>query len=274
MERTLKNRVVFITGGSRGIGRAIALRCASDGARVAIAAKTSDPHPKLEGTIHTVAREIEEAGGEALALQVDARDEVRLQAAIDETAERFGGLDVLVNNASAISLTPTLQTEMKRFDLMFGVNVRATFAASRAAIPHLRKSSNPHILTLSPPLNMNPKWFAQHLAYTMSKYGMSMCTLGLAEELRGDGIAVNSLWPRTAIATAAIEMLLSTEGLRASRKPEIMADASHAILTRPSREYTGHFALDDEVLAEEGIGNLDSYAVSPGAELIPDFFLD
>lgn len=274
MERTLRHKVVFITGGSRGIGRAIALRCARDGARVVIAAKTSEPHPKLEGTIHSVAAEIEAAGGEALALQVDARDADRLHEAIDAAAQHFRGLDVLVNNASAISLTATEATEMKRFDLMFSVNVRATFAASRAAIPHLRKSGNPHILTLSPPLNLNPAWFAKHLAYTMSKYGMSMCTLGLAEELKGDGIAANSLWPRTAIATAAIEMLLSSEGIRASRKPEIMADAAHAILTRDSRAYTGHFAIDDEILHEEGVADLGNYAMSPGAQLMPDFFLD
>lgn len=272
--KTLRDRVVFITGGSRGIGRAIALRCARDGARIVIASKTSEPHPKLEGTIHSVAREVEEAGGSALAIQLDVRDDQQIESAIARTVAEFGGLDVLVNNASAISLTPTVHTEMKRFDLMFAVNVRATFATSRAAIPHLRDGTNPHILTLSPPLNMNPRWFAQHLAYTMSKYGMSMCTLGLAEELRGDGIAVNSLWPRTTIATAAIEMLLSTEGMKASRKPEIMADAAHAILTRNSRTYTGNFAIDDDVLREEGVTDLDSYAVSQDAELIPDFFLD
>jgi citronellol/citronellal dehydrogenase len=272
--RTLENRVVFITGGSRGIGRAIALRCARDGARVVVAAKTSEPHPKLEGTIHTVAAEIEAAGGRALALQVDVRSEEQIQAAIEKTVENFGGLDILVNNASAISLTSTLETEMKKFDLMFSVNVRGTYACSRAAIPYLKKSANPHILTLSPPLNLNPKWFKNHVAYTMSKYGMSMCTLGMAEELRRDGIAVNSLWPRTAIATAAIEMLLSFAGLEASRTPEIMSDAAHAILTRPSREYTGHFALDDEVLAEEGVTDFDKYANKPGTPLLPDFFLD
>ncbi len=272
--RTLENRVVFITGGSRGIGRAIALRCARDGARVVIAAKTSEPHPKLEGTIHSVAAEIEAAGGRALPLQVDIRSEEQVQAAIEKTVETFGGLDILVNNASAISLSSTLETEMKKFDLMFSVNVRGTYACSRAAIPFLRKSANPHILTLSPPLNMNPKWFKNHVAYTMAKYGMSMCTLGMAEELRRDGIAVNSLWPRTAIATAAIEMLLSFAGLEASRTPEIMSDAAHAILTRPSREYTGHFALDEEVLAEEGVTDFDTYANAPGTPLLPDFFLD
>ena len=272
--RTLENRVVFITGGSRGIGRAIALRCARDGARVAIAAKTSEPHAKLEGTIHTVAAEVEAAGGRALALRVDVRSEEQIQAAMEKTVETFGGLDILVNNASAISLTSTLETEMRKFDLMFSVNVRGTYACSRAAIPYLKKSANPHILTLSPPLNLSPKWFKNHVAYTMSKYGMSMCTLGMAEELRREGIAVNSLWPRTAIATAAIEMLLSFAGLEASRTPEIMSDAAHAILTRPSREYTGHFVLDEEVLAEEGVTDLDKYANKPGTPLLPDFFLD
>jgi citronellol/citronellal dehydrogenase len=272
--RTLENRVVFITGGSRGIGRAIALRCARDGARVAIAAKTSEPHPKLEGTIHSVAAEIEAAGGRALPLQVDIRDDAQVEAAIARTVESFGGLDILVNNASAISLTSTLETGMKKFDLMFSVNVRGTYACSRAAIPHLRKSSNPHILTLSPPLNMSAKWFKNHVAYTMAKYGMSMCTLGMAEELRRDGIAVNSLWPRTAIATAAVEMLLSFAGLEASRTPEIMSDAAHAILTRPSRDYTGHFAIDEDVLAEEGVTDFDRYANKPGTPLLPDFFLD
>ncbi|MGK2858131.1 MAG: SDR family oxidoreductase [Thermoanaerobaculia bacterium] len=272
--RTLENRVVFITGGSRGIGRAIALRCARDGARVAVAAKTAEPHPKLEGTIHSVAAEIEAAGGRALPIQLDVRDEEQIQAAIEKTVEAFGGLDILVNNASAISLTSTLETEMKKFDLMFSVNVRGTYATSRAAIPFLKRSTNPHILTLSPPLNLSPKWFKNHVAYTMSKYGMSMCTLGMAEELRRDGIAVNSLWPRTAIATAAIEMLLSFAGLEASRTPEIMSDAAHAILTRPSRDYTGHFAIDEEVLAEEGPVDFDKYANKPGTPLLPDFFLD
>jgi citronellol/citronellal dehydrogenase len=266
--------VVFITGGSRGIGRAIALRCARDGAKVAIAAKTAEPHPKLEGTIHTVAKEIEDAGGQALPIQLDARDEDQVEAAISKTVESFGGLDILVNNASAISLTPTLETSMKKFDLMFSVNVRATFATSRAAIPHLAKGTNPHILTLSPPLNLNPKWFKNHVAYTMSKYGMSMCTLGMAEELKRDGIAVNSLWPKTAIATAAIEMLLSIAGLDASRTPEIMSDAAHAMLTRDSKTYTGNFAIDEDVLREEGVTDFDQYANKPGTPLLPDFFLD
>jgi citronellol/citronellal dehydrogenase len=266
--------VVFITGGSRGIGRAIALRCARDGAKIVVAAKTAEPHPKLEGTIFTVAKEIEEAGGMALPIQLDAREESQVEAAIERTLATFGGLDVVVNNASAISLTSTLDTSMKKFDLMFGVNVRATFATSRAAIPHLVKGANPHILTLSPPFNLDPKWFKNHVAYTMSKYGMSMCTLGMAEELRRDGIAVNSLWPRTAIATAAIEMLLSVAGLEASRTPEIMADAAHAILTRDSRSYTGNFAIDEDVLHEEGVSDFDKYAHKPGTPLLPDFFLD
>ncbi|MBI2215522.1 MAG: NAD(P)-dependent oxidoreductase [Acidobacteria bacterium] len=270
----LESRVVFITGGSRGIGRAIALRCARDGACVAIAAKTSEPHPKLEGTIHTVAAEIEAAGGRALPLHVDIRHDDQVEDALRKTAETFGGIDIVVNNASAISLTPTLETEMKKFDLMFSVNVRGTFATSRAAVPYLKRSSNAHILNLSPPLNMSPRWFKNHVAYTMAKYGMSMCTLGMSEELRRDGIAVNSLWPRTAIATAAIEMLLSFAGLEASRTPEIMSDAAYAIITRPSREYTGHFALDEEVLAEEGVTDFDKYANKPGTPLLPDFFLD
>ncbi len=274
MAGSLKDRVVLITGGSRGIGRAIALRCARDGAKVTIAAKTATPHRKLEGTIHTVAAEIQAAGGQALPIQTDVRDESQIQAAIDATVRTFGGLDVLVNNASAISLTSTVNTLMRRFDLMFSVNVRATFAASRAAIPHLARSTNAHILTLSPPLNLNPAWFEKHGAYTMSKYGMSMCTLGMAEELRPEGIAVNSLWPKTTIATAAIKMLLSSEGLAASRTPEIMADAAHAILTRDSRSYTGHFAIDEDVLVAEGVTNFDKYAHTPGTPLLPDFFLD
>ena len=271
---TLEKKVVFITGASRGIGRSIALRCARDGARVVVAAKSAEPHPKLPGTIHSVAEEVRQAGGEALPLQLDVRDEGAIDEAIAETSRVFGGLDVLINNASAISLTPTAETSMKRFDLMFSVNVRATFACSRAAIPLLKESAKPHILTMSPPLNFNPRWLAGHLAYTMSKYGMSMCTIGLAEELKDDGIAVNSLWPKTAIATAAIEMLLSSYGLDASRKPEIMADAAHAILTRESRSYTGNFAIDEDVLRETGVTNFDHYANKPGTELLPDFFLD
>jgi citronellol/citronellal dehydrogenase len=271
---TLKDRTLFITGGSRGIGREIALRAARDGARVAVAAKTSDPHPKLAGTIHTVAAEIEAAGGRALAIQLDVRDENAIAQAVAKTVETFGGLDILVNNASAISLTPTEQTPAKRFDLMFGVNVRATFLCSQACIPHLRKSSNAHILTLSPPLGMQPKWFAGHLAYTMSKYGMSMCTLGLAEELKRDGIGVNSLWPRTTIATAAVEVHFPEAILRASRHAAIMADAAHAILTSEARANTGNFYIDEDVLRRAGTKDFDAYAVTPGVQLFRDLFVE
>src|SRR5512141_721415 len=249
---SLKDKTLFITGASRGIGREIALRAARDGARIAIAAKTSEPHPKLEGTIHSVAAEIEAAGGKALPLQVDVRDEDAITAAVAQAVKAFGGIDILVNNASAISLTPTVDTPAKRFDLMMTVNVRATFLCSQACIPQLRKTSNPHILTLSPPLAMNPKWFAGHVAYTISKYGMSMCTLGMAQELKRDGIAVNSLWPRTTIATAAVQVHFPAEILRASRQPSIMADAAHAILTSEARTHTGNFYIDEEVLRASG----------------------
>jgi citronellol/citronellal dehydrogenase len=271
---SLKGKTLFVTGGSRGIGLAIALRAARDGANVAIAAKTSEPNPRLPGTIHSAAAEIEQAGGKALALRVDIRDETAVQAAARQAAERFGGIDVLINNASAISLTGTLETPMKKFDLMFGVNVRGTYCSSQACIPYLKKAANPHILTLSPPLNMKPKWFGNHVAYTMAKYGMSMCVLGMAEEFRADGIAVNALWPRTIIATAALAMI---PGVKAEmgRKPEIMADAAHAILCRPSRECSGNFFVDDEVLASVGITDLAHYAVVPGnPKLLPDLFLD
>jgi len=271
---TLAGKTLFITGGSRGIGREIALRAARDGANVAIAAKTSDPHPKLEGTIHSVAAEVEAAGGRALAIQLDVRDEAAIVAAIDRTAKTFGGLDVLVNNASAISLTPTEATPAKRYDLMQGVNARATFLCSQAAVPHLRRAANPHILTLSPPLAMKPKWFAPHVAYTMSKYGMSMCTLGMAEEFRGLGIAVNSLWPRTTIATAAITVHFPAEIIKASRHAAIMADAAHAILTSDARANTGNFYIDEEVLRRAGETDFSRYAVTPGAALYPDLFLD
>jgi citronellol/citronellal dehydrogenase len=271
---TLKDRTLFITGASRGIGREIALRAAADGARVAVAAKTSEPHPKLAGTIHTVAREIEAAGGQALAIQLDVRDEEAIARAVDETVRAFGGLDVLINNASAISLTPTLQTPAKRFDLMFGVNVRATFLCSQACIPHLRKSANGHILNLSPPLGMKPRWFAGHVAYTMSKYGMSMCTLGMAEELKRDGIAVNSLWPRTTIATAAVEVHFPEAILKTSRHAAIMADAAHAILTSDSRANTGNFYIDEEVLRQAGTTDFDRYAVTPGVAPYIDLFVD
>lgn len=273
MKRTMAGKTLFMTGGSRGIGLAIAKRAAEDGANVVIAAKTAEPHPKLPGTIHTAADEIEEAGGQALAVQCDIRHEDQVTAAMDAAVERFGGIDVLVNNASAISLTPTLDTSMKRFDLMHEVNARGTFLCSQIALPHLRKSDNPHILTLAPPLNMNPRWFAAHLAYTMSKYGMSMCVLGMAEEFRHEGVGVNALWPRTIIHTAALNLLPGVDVSRC-RTPEIVADAAHAILTRPARETTGNFFIDDEVLGEEGITDLDRYAVEPGKPLLPDLFLD
>jgi citronellol/citronellal dehydrogenase len=272
--KTLKGTTLFITGGSRGIGREIALRAARDGANVVIAAKTAEPHPKLAGTIHTVAEEVEKAGGKALAIQLDVREEAAIAAAIEATAKRFGGLDILVNNASAISLTPTLATPAKRFDLMMTVNARATFLCSQAAIPYLAKSKNAHILTLSPPLNMQAKWFAGHVAYTMSKYGMSMCTLGMAEELREQGIAVNSLWPRTTIATAAVEVHFPEAILRASRTAAIMADAAHLILTSDARANTGQFYIDEEVLRKAGTKDFDRYAVTPGVPLFQDLFVD
>jgi len=271
---TLKDKTLFITGASRGIGREIALRAAKDGARVVVAAKTAEPHPKLAGTIHTVAAEIEAAGGKALAIQLDVREENAVREAVELAAKTFGGIDILVNNASAISLTPTEQTPAKRFDLMFGVNVRGTFLCSQAAIPHLKKSSNAHILTLSPPLGMDAKWFAGHVAYTMSKYGMSMCTLGMAEEFRGDGIAVNSLWPRTTIATAAVEVHFPEAILKASRHAAIMADAAHLILTSDARGNTGNFYIDEDVLKKAGTKDFARYAVTPGVPLFQDLFVE
>ncbi|WP_445679113.1 SDR family oxidoreductase [Radicibacter daui] len=275
---SLKGRTLFITGASRGIGRAIALRAARDGANIAIAAKTAEENPRLPGTIHSVAAEIEAAGGKALALMVDIREEGQIAAAVAQTVEAFGGIDILINNASAINLTGTLETPMRRFDLMFSVNVRGTFACSQACLPHLLKAENPHILTLSPPLNMNPRWFKDHVAYTMAKYGMSMCVLGMAEEFREKGVAVNALWPRTAIDTAALRMLAAVApgGVAPEncRTPDILADAAHWVLTRPSRELTGQFLIDDEVLAKAGVTDLSGYAVTPGAPLVPDFFLD
>ena len=268
---TLKGRTLFVTGGSRGIGKAIALRAARDGANVVIAAKTDQPHPKLPGTIHTAAEEIEAAGGRALPLVVDVRDEGSIAAAVARTVEVFGGLDICVNNASAISLTPTLHTPMKRFDLMFGVNVRGTYATTQACLPHLLSSSRPHVLNLSPPLNMEARWFKDHVAYTMSKYGMSMCVLGMAAEFAGK-VAVNALWPRTTIATAAVGMLGGQPMLDASRTPEIMADAAHWILTQPVA-CTGNFFVDEDVLRGAGVTDFDRYAVKPGAPLQPDFFL-
>jgi len=270
----LKNKTLFVTGGSRGIGKAIALRAARDGANVVIAAKTAEPHPKLSGTIYTAAEEIEKAGGRALPLIVDVRREEQIQAAVDRAAQAFGGIDILVNNASAIFLAGVGDTPMKRFDLMHQINVRGTFAASQACLPYLKKADNPHILVLSPPPKLDPKWFARHLAYTMSKYGMSMCVLGMAEEFRAHGIAVNALWPRTVIDTAAVHNLLGGEDVaRRGRKPEIMADAAHIILTRDSRTITGNFFVDDEVLRSEGVTDLERYAVVPGADLIQDLFL-
>ena len=271
---SLKGKTLFITGGSRGIGLAIAVRAARDGANVAIAAKTAEPHPKLPGTIYSAAEEIEKAGGRALPILCDIRDEQQVIAAVQKTAETFGGIDILVNNASAISLTGTLATDMKRYDLMNGINARGTYLTGRVCIPYLKKSANPHILTLSPPLDMKPKWFAPNLAYAIAKYGMSLCTLGWAEELRRDGIAANSLWPRTGIATAAIQMIGGDTLMKQSRKPEIMADAAHAILAKNSREFTGQFCIDDLVLYEAGVRDFSGYAAVPGTtKFMPDFFL-
>lgn len=269
----LRGKTLFITGASRGIGLAIAKRAAQDGANVAVVAKTTEPHPKLPGTIYSAAQEIEAAGGKALPLAVDIRHEEEVYAAVEKTVATFGGLDALVNNASAISLTGTLETPMKRFDLMWGVNARGTYLCSQAAIPHLKKAANPHILTISPPVNLDPKWFQHHAAYTLAKYGMSLCVLGMAAELRGDGIAVNALWPRTAILTAALAMLGGRVKPEACRKPEIVADAAYLILTRDSRTTTGRFLLDDEVLREAGVTDLDRYAVEPGTPLFTDLFL-
>jgi citronellol/citronellal dehydrogenase len=275
---SLSGKRIFITGGSRGIGLAIALRAASDGASIAIAAKTADPNPKLPGTIFTAAAEIEAAGGKALALQCDIRDEAAIEEAIKKTADTFGGIDIVINNASAINLTKTDQTPAKRFDLMFDVNVRGTFLTSQAALPHLRQSAkdgrNPHILNLSPPLSMKPIWFKNHVAYTMAKYGMSMCVLGMAEEFKRDGIAVNALWPRTVIDTAALQMIPGIDA-SAGRTPQILADAAHIILNRDSKECTGNFFVDDLLLASEGITDLEKYSVTPGTtDFLLDFFLD
>ena len=276
---SLKGKTLFVTGGSRGIGLAIALRAAQEGANVAIAAKTVEPHPKLEGTIHSAAAASERAGGKALPIRCDIRDEGAVAAAVHATVERFGGIDVLVNNASAISLTGTAATPMKRFDLMFDVNVRGTFACSQACLPHLKAAAvdgrNPHILTLASRLNLYAKWFAGHVAYTIAKYGMSMCVLGMAEEFRACGIGVNALWPRSVIATAAVAMIPgAAERIDGMRKPEIVADAAIAILARDARTTTGRFFIDEDVLAEAGVTDLDRYAVRPGTPLLPDLFLD
>lgn len=274
----LSGKRIFITGGSRGIGLAIANRAAQDGASIAIAAKTSEPNPKLPGTIHSAAEEIRAAGGTALPIQCDLRDEEQIAAAVKQAAEAFGGIDILINNASAINLTPTEATPAKRFDLMFDVNVRGTFLTSQAAIPYLRESAkagrNPHILTLSPPLSMKAKWFQHHVAYTMAKYGMSMCVLGMSEEFRKTGIAVNALWPRTAIDTAALQMIPGVD-TAACRTPEILSDAAYVILNRDAKDCTGNFFVDDEVLASVGVTDLDKYAVVPGTtDFLLDFFLD
>ncbi len=271
---TLEGKTLFITGASRGIGKAIALRAARDGANIAIAAKTKEPHPKLEGTVYTAAEEIEAAGGKALPCIVDIRYEDQVEAAVAKTVETFGGIDILVNNASAIMLTGTTHTPMKRYDLMHDVNTRGTFLCGQKCIPHLAKADNPHILNLSPPLQMLEKWFAPHVAYTTAKYGMSLCVLGWAGELRDMGIAANTLWPRTTIDTAAVRNLLGGEELaNRSRTPEIIADAAHVILTKPAKEFTGNFCIDDETLASVGVTDLSKYAVDPSQELAPDFFV-
>lgn len=270
---SLAGKTLFISGASRGIGLAIALRAARDGANIVIAAKSSVPNPKLPGTIHTAAAEIEAAGGKALALQVDIREEDQVKAAAAQAAEHFGGIDIVINNASAIWLAGTADTPMKRYDLMHQVNTRGTFLVTQSCLPYLKQADNPHVLMLSPPPNLDPKWFAPHTAYTIAKYGMSLCVLGMSPEFAPLGIAVNALWPRTVIATAAIGMI---EGVKVEhcRTPEIVADAAHAMLIRPSRDYTGHFAIDEEVLRESGVTDFDHYAVQAGAALLPDLFLD
>lgn len=271
---SLKGKTLFITGASRGIGKAIALRCAKDGANIVVAAKTTEPHPRLPGTIFSAAEEIEAAGGKALPLKVDIRDEEVVQAAVDRAVETFGGIDIVINNASAISLTGTLETPMKRYDLMHAVNVRGTYMVSRCCLPHLLKSEHAHIMNISPPLNMLEHWFENHVAYTMAKYGMSMCVLGMAGEFRSQGIGVNALWPLTAIATSAVSNVIADDDMMlACRTPEIMADAAYAVLTRDPKETTGNFFIDEHVLREEGVTDFDVYAMDPGRELIPDFFV-
>jgi citronellol/citronellal dehydrogenase len=273
---SLSGRTVFVTGASRGIGLAIALRAAADGARVVVTGKTDTPHPVLPGTVHTAAEAVRAAGGEALAVVMDVRDEPQVRAAVARAVERFGGIDVLINNASAIALTGTLETPMKRFDLMHQVNTRGTFLCTQACLPHLLEAANPHVLNLAPPLSMAPKWFGPHLAYTMAKYGMSLCVLGMAEEFRERGVAVNALWPRTTIDTEAIRLIAGEQARARTRSPRIVADAAHAILTRPSRSCTGRFFIDDEVLREEGVTDFAAYAPAGVADsdLLADFFVD
>jgi citronellol/citronellal dehydrogenase len=271
---SLKGKTLFITGASRGIGLAIALRAARDGANIAIAAKTAEPHAKLPGTIYSAAEAVEQAGGKALPLIVDVRDEDSVRAAVEKTVAAFGGIDICINNASAISLTGTLETDMKRYDLMNQINARGTYLVSRTCMPHLIKAANPHILNLSPPLDMKPKWFGPHVAYSIAKYGMSLCVLGMAEEFKTQGIAVNALWPRTGIATAAIEFAVGgAEGMRHCRVPEIMSDAAYAILNRPSKACSGNFFIDDVLLYEEGERDFDKYRVDKTQALMPDFFV-
>jgi citronellol/citronellal dehydrogenase len=270
---TLRGRTLFITGASRGIGKAIGLRAAADGANVVVAAKTDQPHPRLPGTIHTAVREMEAAGGRGLAVQVDIRDEAQVRAAVDRAVEVFGGVDILVNNASAIFLAGTADTPMKRYDLMFDVNVRGTFLCTQALLPHLQGGTNPHVLNLAPPPSLDSRWFRDHVAYTISKYGMSLCVLGMAEEFRESGVAVNALWPRTLIATAALSMLEGGPAPENCRRPEIVADAAHAILCRSARTCTGNFFLDEEVLREVGVTDFHRYAVAPGRPLLPDLFV-
>ena len=271
---SLNNKTLFVSGASRGIGLAIAKRAAQDGANIILAAKTADPHPKLPGTIYTAADEIIEAGGKALPVVCDIRDEENVRNAVNKGVEEFGGIDICINNASAIQLTGTLQTDMKRYDLMNQINARGTFLVSKVCLPHLIKSDNPHILNLSPPLDMDPKWFGPHVAYTIAKFGMSLCVLGMAEEFKGEGVAVNALWPRTAIATAAIKNALGgDEVMNISRTPEIMGDAAYVILTKDSKEFSGNFCIDDNLLAENGVTDFSQYAEVPFDQLAPDFFV-
>ena len=270
---SLQGKTVFITGGSRGIGKAIAIKCAQDGAHIVIAAKTTEPHDKLEGTIYTAAEEIRHNGGKVLPIQMDVRYEDQVQAAVEQTIQTFGGIDILINNASAITLVPTMKTSLKKFDLMHQVNVRGTFITVQACLPHLENSTNGHVLMLSPPLNIAAKWFKNHVGYTLSKYGMSMCVLGLAEEFRDKRIAFNALWPKTTIATAAVAMIGGDAMLKASRKPTIVADAAYSIITRDSQTCTGNFFIDEEILRADGVTNFDDYAVTPGVKLINDFFI-